>query len=52
MIWLLAHPLSRRQVFSLSHSSCVSPVELTDGRGGKGVVEEPNQKTARKHDTL
>ncbi len=29
-------PLSRQQVFSLSQSSCVSPVKLTDGRGGGG----------------
>ncbi len=33
MIWLLSHPLplSRQQVVSLSPSSCVSPVELTEG---------------------
>ncbi len=39
MIRLLAHPppsLSRHQVVTLSQSSCVSQVELTDGRvGGK-----------------
>ncbi len=29
-------PLSHQQVVSLSHSSCASPVELTDGRGGRG----------------
>jgi hypothetical protein len=29
-------PLSRQQVVSLSHSSRVSLVKLTDGRGGKG----------------
>jgi hypothetical protein len=27
--------LSRQQVVSLSQSSCVSPVELSDGRGGR-----------------
>jgi hypothetical protein len=37
MIWLLAHPhLSCQQDAALSQSSCVSPVELTDGRGGRG----------------
>ncbi len=35
-------PLSRQQVVSLSQSSCVLPVELTDGRGWEGVGEEPN----------
>jgi hypothetical protein len=30
----LVLPLSRQQVFSLSQSSCVSPVELIDIRGG------------------
>jgi hypothetical protein len=44
MIWLLPHPLSCEQVVSLSQSSCVSPVELTDRRGGK----DPNHTTARK----
>jgi hypothetical protein len=34
MIWLLP-PLSRQQVVALSQSSCVTPVELTDGRGGE-----------------
>jgi hypothetical protein len=52
MIWLLAHilhPLTREQVVSLSHSSCESPVELTDGRGGgKGLCEEPNHTIAKK----
>jgi hypothetical protein len=40
MIRLLAHPLpslSWQQVVSVSQSPCVSPVELTDGRGGEGV---------------
>jgi len=49
MIWLLPYPPppSRQQVGSLSQSSCVSPVELTDdkregegaggGRGGGGA---------------
>jgi hypothetical protein len=38
----LSSPLSRQQVVSLSQASCVSPVELTDGRGGEGVGDEPN----------
>ncbi len=29
-------PLSRQPVVSLSQSSCVTPIELTDGRGGRG----------------
>jgi hypothetical protein len=29
-------PLSRQQVVSLFQSSCVLPVELTDGREGRG----------------
>ncbi len=29
-------PLSRKQAVSLSQSSCVSPVELTDWKGGGG----------------
>ncbi len=51
MIRLLAHPLrpfSRHLLFILSQSSCVLSVELTDGRGGEGVGEEPNHMTARK----
>ncbi len=40
-------PFSRQQVVSLSHSSYVSPIELTDIRGG-GVGKEPNHMTARK----
>jgi hypothetical protein len=37
MIWLLHHalPPSCQPVVSLSQSSFVSPVELTDGRGGR-----------------
>jgi hypothetical protein len=39
--WLFPPPpLSRQQVVSLSQSSCVSPVELTDERG-----KEPNHTT-------
>ncbi len=48
MFGLLLQPLpspSCQQVISLS--SCVSPVELTDGRVGKGVVEELNHTTRR-----
>ncbi len=32
----ISSPLSHQQVASLSQSSCVSPVQLTDGRGGGG----------------
>jgi hypothetical protein len=32
------------EIFKIHYSSCVSPVELTDGRGG----EEPNYTMARK----
>ncbi len=41
-------PPCRQQVISHSQSSCVSPVELTDGRGGGGVREELNHATTRK----
>jgi hypothetical protein len=34
-----------QQVVSLSQSSCVSPVELTDRRGGEEWGEEPNLTT-------
>jgi hypothetical protein len=34
MIWLLPPPLSKLSIFL--KSSCVSPVELTDGRVGRG----------------
>jgi hypothetical protein len=34
--------LSQQQVVSLSKSSGVSPVELSGGRGGEEVGEEPN----------
>ncbi len=38
-------PLSCQQLVSLSQSSCVSAVELTDGRcGGKGLGKEPNRR--------
>ncbi len=36
MIWLLARPLSRQKIVSLSLSSCMSLAELTYGRGGGG----------------
>jgi hypothetical protein len=39
LTWLylkLFWPLSRQQPFSISQSSCVSPVELTAGTGGGG----------------
>ncbi len=39
-------PLSRQQLVSLSQSSCVWPIGLTEWRGGGGV--EPNHTTARK----
>jgi hypothetical protein len=41
-------PLSLHQVISLSESSCMSPFELTDRKGGRRAGEEPNQTTARK----
>jgi hypothetical protein len=42
-------PLSRQQIVSLSQSSRVFPVELTDGREGEERVgEEPSHTTARK----
>jgi len=34
-------PLARQQVVSLSQSSYVSPVELTDRRGGRGTARKP-----------
>jgi len=40
-----AHPLPSSSCLTFSVSSCVSPVELTDG---KGVGEEPNHRRARK----
>jgi hypothetical protein len=43
--------LSRVQVVSLSQSSCVSPLELTDGREEEGLGEEPNHTTVRKKKT-
>jgi hypothetical protein len=43
MIRLIAQALLPRlfqqQIVSLSQSSCVSPVELSDGRGEKGVSQ-------------
>ncbi len=41
--------VSRQQVVSLSQSSRVSPIELTNGKGGGvGVLgEDPNHTTAR-----
>ncbi len=48
MFWLFPHPLSRQQVVSHSQSSRVSPVELANGIGGKGVGEEPNHTKAGK----
>jgi hypothetical protein len=37
---------------SLSQSSCVSPIHLTDGRGGReGAGEEPNHMTAKRPGT-
>jgi hypothetical protein len=50
MIRLLAHPLPPSPVgkLSLFLRLLVSPVALTDGRGGGGVGEEPNHTTARK----
>ncbi len=47
-IGFLAVPPSRQQVVSLSQSSGVSPVELTDGERGEGVGKEQDYMTARK----
>jgi hypothetical protein len=35
-----------KQIFSLSQSSCVSPVELIDGRGGEGAKSYDGEKKA------
>jgi len=43
---LLYSPPHPQEVASLSQSSCVSPIELTEGR--KRVGEEPNHTTTRK----
>jgi hypothetical protein len=48
MIWFLPHPLSRQQVFSLSQSSCVSSVELTDERGGEQGWEGTKSRDGEK----
>jgi hypothetical protein len=52
MTWLLAHPLPRlrQQVVSLSQSSCVSPVELTGGRGGGGERGVGDVRRAKSYD--
>ncbi len=46
MIWLLSHPLPpfRKNVVSLSQSSCVSPVQLIDGRGAGGAKSYDDEK--------
>jgi hypothetical protein len=52
--WLLLHPfhqhLYRQQVVPLSQSSCVSPVELTNGRGGEG--EGKKSQIIRRRESL
>ncbi len=35
-----SHPLFPQPLVSLSQSSCLSPVDLTDGRGGRGWASE------------
>ncbi len=40
--------LFRWKLVSLSHSACMSPGQLTEGRGGQGEGEEPNHTTTRK----
>ncbi len=45
--YVLCAPVTRQHVVSLSQSSYVSLVELTDGRGGGRVGEEPNHTIAR-----
>jgi hypothetical protein len=47
MIRLLPPPFSRQQVVSLSQSSCVSPVELTDGGAGGGGAKVYDSEKAR-----
>jgi hypothetical protein len=37
---LVPYPLLPKPVVSLSQSSCVSPIELTDRREGRGRGEE------------
>jgi hypothetical protein len=57
-IWLLPHHLFRQQVVSLSQSSCVSPVELFDGRkdleggGGAKSYDGENAWPSINHSTL
>jgi hypothetical protein len=45
-IFTFLHPPPPLSKLSLFPSSCVSLVELTDGRGGKGVGEESNHTNA------
>ncbi len=40
------HPLSHQQLFSISQSSCVSPVQLTEGRAGGWGAESYDRKKA------
>jgi hypothetical protein len=49
-IWFGSTPIPRQQLASLSQSSCVSPVQVTGGRGRRAVGLEPNHMTARKLD--
>jgi hypothetical protein len=39
-------PTSNVSLVSFSQSSCVSPVQFTDGRGGEVVGEQPNHMSA------
>ncbi len=39
-------PLSRQQVVSLSQSSCVPPIELTGGGGGRSQIIRPRESLA------
>jgi hypothetical protein len=50
MVWLLLHPPSHEQVGSLSQTSSVSPLELSDGREvrrgvGGGLKSNDGEKT-------
>jgi hypothetical protein len=53
MIWILALPPSPPfpSASCLSQSFCLPPVELAEGRGGKGMGEESNETIATKPGT-
>jgi hypothetical protein len=47
-----SHASKLSDVVSLSQSSCVSPVELSNGRGGERGVRGANHTTTRQPDLL